>query len=74
MKKLGDLFRCNPLACLSAFSLIVVILFGWIKADVSQIRTEITGIYALMIGKPSKTALLGPLDPPVPFPAQSADR
>ena len=74
MKKLGDLFRCNPLACFSVVFVIVGLLFGSIKSDISQIRQELTGIYALMIKNPSKTAYLGPLDPPVPFPAQSAER
>jgi len=60
MKKLGEFFKCNPLACLSAFSLIVVILFGWIKTDVSQIRQEITGIYSILISQSQKTAYLTP--------------
>ena len=58
MKKLGEIFRCNPLACLSAFLVIVSLLFGSIKSDMAQIRQDISALYSFMINRPDRTALL----------------
>ncbi|MFH0772539.1 MAG: hypothetical protein V1933_07975 [Candidatus Omnitrophota bacterium] len=60
MKKINDIFKCNPLACLTVFLTITTILFGSIKSDVMQIRQEISGVYAILAGNASKTALAAP--------------
>ena len=69
VKKLGEILRCNPLMCLSAFFVIVGLLFGSIKSDIHQIRQEITGIYSVLIAHNDKTALLSPeARPAAPLP------
>jgi hypothetical protein len=60
MRKIGELFKCNPLACLSVFLVIMGIFFGQLQADVAQIRRDITGIYVIMIGGNPKVASLSP--------------
>ncbi len=75
MSKLSEAIKCNPLVCLSTFSVIVVLLFGSIKSDVQQIRQEITGIYSIMIEKYQNTALLSPVERnSALYYSQSADR
>ncbi|MFA5101140.1 MAG: hypothetical protein WC547_09685 [Candidatus Omnitrophota bacterium] len=40
-EKLKKIFACSPLACLSVFMVIVGILFGSVKKDISEFRQEI---------------------------------
>jgi hypothetical protein len=44
MKKIVSMMKCSPLPCLT----LILALVGWVKADVAQIRTEISGIYKIM--------------------------
>lgn len=59
MNKLMSKLKCNPLACLSLMFTVVIALFGWIKADISQIRQEQSAIYRLMIQRHAKSVLNG---------------